>query len=189
MNREKALELVKNNVTNRNLFKHCLAVEAIMRGVADELNSREDTIYDADKWAMAGLVHDIDYDRTADRPYEHSLIGADILEENGFDEEIVYSVRAHNNYHGLELKSKMDVALFSADPLSGLIVASALICPAKKLKAIDTQFVLNRFSEKLFAKGASREQIMKCLGLGLTLEEFVHTGLNSMQNIDRGLGL
>ncbi len=189
MDRKEALLLVKNNVSNKNLFKHCLAVEAIMKGVAEELNNSGRSVCDADKWALAGLVHDIDYDRTAGKPAEHSLVGAAILEENGFDREIVYAVKVHNNYHNLELKSEMDIALFSADPLSGLIVASALISPEKKLKAIDTKFVLNRFGEKLFAKGASREQIMRCCELGLTLEEFIQVGLCSMQKIDVELGL
>jgi len=192
---EKVLELVKKNVTNRNLFKHCLAVEAIMRTTARELNTlaKQEVLgdFDADeeKWAITGLVHDIDYDMTADDPARHSVVGAKMLEENGFDEEIVYAVKAHNEYHGLELLNPMDIALYAADPLSGLIVASALINPAKKLKAIDTQFVLNRFKEKLFAKGANRGQISACAKLGIELERFIEIGLKSMQEIDTELGL
>jgi predicted hydrolase (HD superfamily) len=83
----------------------------------------------------------------------------------------------------------MDIALYAADPLSGLIVASALINPAKKLKAIDTQFVLNRFKEKLFAKGANRKQISACTKLGIELERFIEISLKSMQEIDTELGL
>ena len=106
MEREKVLELVKKNVTNKNLFKHCLAVEAIMRAIAMELNtvnentSSDNKKIDKEKWAIAGLVHDIDYDTTADDPAQHSLIGAKILAENGFNEEIIYAVKAHNGYHG-----------------------------------------------------------------------------------------
>ena len=83
----------------------------------------------------------------------------------------------------------MDIALCAADPLSGLIVAAALINPEKKLSAIDSRFVLNRFREKLFAKGAKREQIMKCEALGLDIEEFIETGLASMQEIAEEIGL
>ena len=195
MEREKVLELVKENVTNKNLFKHCLAVEAIMHTTARQLNTinkntnSDNKKIDEEKWAITGLVHDIDYDKTADDPAQHSLIGAKILAENGFDEEIIYAVKAHNGYHGLELKNPMDIALFAADPLSGLIVASALIIPAKKLNAIDTRFVLNRFKEKLFAKGANREQISACTKLGIELERFIEIGLKSMQEIAGDIGL
>jgi putative nucleotidyltransferase with HDIG domain len=190
-------------VTNKNLFKHCLAVEAIMKGIAVRLNekaaapdeknfvegNRSVTIHDPEKWAMVGLVHDIDYDYTFDRPGEHSLKGAAILEEYGFDADVIYAVKAHNDIHGFELKSAMDIALYAADPLSGLIVAAALITPEKKLKAIDCNFVLIRFREKLFARGAKREQMLQCEKLGLSLQEFIETGLASMQDIDSDIGL
>jgi uncharacterized protein len=189
MDRSEVLKLVKKNVTNKNLFKHCLAVEAIMRGVALELNKTNGSGFNEEEWAIAGLVHDIDYDATADKPEKHSLEGSEILKDHGFDDDIVYAVKAHNDFHKLKLKSELDIALFAADPLSGLIVASALINPEKKLSAINTQFVLNRFKEKLFAKGANREHILFCEKLGITLETFVDAGLKSMQEIHSEVGL
>jgi uncharacterized protein len=189
MDRSEILELVKKNVTNKNLFKHCLAVEAIMRGIAIELNRVNGSVLDEEKWAIAGLVHDIDYDATSDKPEKHSIQGAELLKEFGFDDDILYAVKAHNDFHKLKLKSEMDIALFASDPLSGLIVASALINPEKKLSAIDTQFVLNRFKEKLFAKGANREHILSCEKLGISLETFAAIGLKSMQEIHSEVGL
>lgn len=199
MDREQIIKLVKENVTNKNLFKHCLAVEAIMHAAAIEINSLnknsqakktfKDMPADEKKWSVAGLVHDIDYDSTADDPARHSIVGAEILKNRGFDDDIIYAVKAHNQYHGYELKSPMDIALYAADPLSGLIVAAALINPAKKLSAIDKQFVLNRFKEKLFAKGASRQQIQACEKLGISLERFIEIGLKAMQEIADDIGL
>ena len=183
MNREAALKHVKENIKNKNLLKHMYATEAIMRGLAKRFGE------DADTWGIAGLVHDIDYDETADDPQRHSLVGGEILEKLGYPEEIVYAVKAHNEVHGLERKDLIDKALYSSDPLTGLIVAAALISPKKKLDAIDEQFVLNRFKEKTFAKGANREQIKACAELGLTLEEFIHIGLGSMREIKNELGL
>lgn len=178
MNREEALKHVKENIKNKNLLKHMYATEAVMRGLAEKFGE------DKDKWGIAGLVHDIDYDITADNPERHSLVGGAMLEELGYDKDIVYAVKAHNKVHGLERKSLMDKALFCTDPLTGLIVASALISPAKKLHAIDTKFVINRFHEKSFARGANREQIAACSELGLTLEEFISIGLESMRQIN-----
>lgn len=181
--RDDALAAVKSNVRNKNLLKHMLAVEAIMRGLAQRLDENPD------RWALAGLVHDIDYDMTADKPEEHSIKGAAMLSELGVDSDIVYAVKAHNEVHGLSRNRKMDKALYAADPLSGLIVAAALIHPDKKLASIDTEFILNRFSEKSFARGANREQISSCAELGLELAEFIQIGLESMQTISADLGL
>ena len=190
MDREQALELVKEKIKNKNLVSHCLAVEAIMRGLAKELNGRDgkDEL-DEDKWAMAGLVHDIDYGETAKEPDRHSLVGAEILKDLGFDEDIVYAVRVHNQIHGLPLKNELDKALYAADPISGLIVAAALIRPEKKLSAVNAGSVLKRFGEKAFARGANREQIMECEKLGINLEAFIRIALKSMQEIDKELGL
>lgn len=181
--RGEALAAVKKNVKNKNLLKHMYAVEAIMAGLARKLEENEE------RWALAWLLHDIDYDGTADDPHAHSIVGAQMLEEMGVDGDIVYAVKAHNEIHGLPRNRKMDKALYAADPLSGLIVAAALIHPDKKLASIDTEFVLKRFGEKSFAKGANREQIQSCSELGLTLEEFIQIGLESMQAIHSELGL
>jgi len=183
MDREEALSLVKNYVQNENLIKHMFAVEAVMEDLAKYFDQ------DIEKWALAGLVHDIDYDLTADRPKEHALKGAEILSENGVDEEIIHAVKAHNPVHGPERKSLMDKALYAVDPLTGLIVAAALIHPDKKLSSLDTQFIINRFGEKSFARGADRDQIRACSELDLELEEFIEISLKAMQRISNKLGL
>ncbi|QIB26401.1 HDIG domain-containing metalloprotein [Caloranaerobacter azorensis] len=183
MNRIEALKHVKANIKNKNLIKHMLAAEAVMRGLARKFKQ------DEEKWGLAGLLHDIDYEQTANNPEKHSLVGAKMLEELGYDKDIIYAVKVHNDIHGLERISLMDKALYSSDPLTGLIVAAALILPEKKLSKIDTKFILNRFKEKSFAKGANREQIAACKELGLELEEFIQIGLSSMQQISEELGL
>lgn len=183
MTRQEAWELVKKNVKNKNLRKHMLAVEAVLRRLAAHFQEDEEL------WGLAGLLHDIDYDQTADDAARHSQVGADMLAELGLSEELVYAVRAHNEYHGLPRNTRLDKALYAADPLTGLIVASALIHPDKKLAAINTEFVLNRFKEKSFARGANREAIASCEELGLSLEEFVGLALEAMQGIAGELGL
>ncbi|MBO8158981.1 HDIG domain-containing metalloprotein [Thermosyntropha sp.] len=183
MEREKALELLKTYLKNENLIKHSLAVEAVMRGLAERLGE------DVDKFGLAGLLHDIDYDSTANDPKLHSILGAQILEDYGFPEDIVYAVKAHNEYHDLERKSLIDKALWAADPVSGFITAAALIKPEKKLSAVDLKSLKKRFKEKAFAKGASREQIASCMEFGLELDEFLDIALKSMQKIADELGL
>ena len=130
-----------------------------------------------------------DYDKTKDDAASHSLVGAEILEQAGLPSEVVYAVKSHNHYHGLERKSLMDKALYASDPLTGLIVAGGLIRPEKKLEPVDVQFLMNRFYEKSFARGANREQIAACSELGLSLEEFIEIGLEAMKGIHKELGL
>lgn len=144
---------------------------------------------DIDKWGLAGLLHDIDYDKTADDPSKHSIVGAEILETLNVESSIIYAVKAHNEMHGMERKRKMDKALYCADPVSGLIIASALILPSKKLEDVTVEFVLKRMNEKGFAKGANREQIKSCEELGISLEKFIEISLNAVKKISDELGL
>jgi hypothetical protein len=182
MDRDAALNLLQSHVKTKNLIKHCLACEAVLGGLARRLGEDEAT------WRLAGLLHDVDYDQTADSPETHALIGAKVLEEAGVDGKVVHAVLAHAEKAPRE--SALDKALWCVDPLTGLIVAAALIRPEKKLAAIDAQFVLNRMKEKGFARGANRDQIKACQEeLGLSLEEFIDIGVKSMQEISGELGL
>ncbi|MCD6471133.1 HDIG domain-containing protein [bacterium] len=183
MTREEALKLLNEKIKTPNLIKHCLAVGAIMRGLAEYFNE------DKDKWEIAGLLHDIDYEQTKNNPKEHSLIGAKFLEEMGLDKEITYAIKVHNPIHNLPRKSKLDKALFAADPLSGLIVAATLVLPSKKLKDLTVENIIHRFKEKGFARGANRENISKCQELGLSLEKFFEISLNAMREISQEIGL
>ncbi len=183
MNRDEAYKLLKKNLKQNNLVKHCLAVEAVMKELAEHFNE------DVDKWGLAGLLHDIDYGETADDPERHSIVGAEILEDLGLDDELVYAVKAHNGMHGLPRKKMIDKALYASDPLTGLIVAAALIHPDKKLNSIDTEFVVKRYGEKSFARGADRDVIASCSDMDMELEEFVAISLSAMQGISSKLGL
>ncbi len=181
MKRDQALELVQSKVTNDRLIKHMLAVEAVMRALADKLGE------DADKWAFVGLVHDLDYDETVKEPERHGRVGAGYLKELGIGEDVTRAVESHAGHVARE--SRMDQALYATDPLTGLIVAAALMHPGKSLREVTTEFVLKRFKEKRFAAGADRDQIRSCEEFGMSLEDFVSTGLKAMQDISDELGL
>jgi len=184
MIRGQALNSLKENLKNGNLIKHCLAVEASMRGLAEKLNE------DIEKWGICGLVHDIDYEKTGGDANLHSKQGSDMLKELGFDKEIYEAVLTHNEMHGIEPESLMAKALFCVDPLTGLIVAATLVLPSKRISDLTTESVLKRFKENAFAKGANREIIKQCeQHLNLSLEEFVDITLSSMQTISGELGL
>jgi len=183
MIRDQAFNLVREKIKNQNLVKHCLAVEAVMRNLAVNLGG------DPEKWGLAGLLHDIDYEETKNAPEKHSLVGAEMLEKIGLEREIVEAIKAHNEIHGLARETKLAKALFCTDPITGLIVASTLVLPSKKIKDLTVENILNRFKEKSFARGANREAILACSEIGLSLEEFVKISLLAMQEIANDLGL
>lgn len=181
MTRQDALALVQTHLKNKNLVKHCLAVEACMRGLAARLG------FDPETWGLAGLVHDLDYELTGMSAELHTVETAKILEGLGYDPAIIHAVQAHAGKAPCE--SPMDTAIYAADPLTGLIVAAALMHPTKKIENIDVAFVLRRYKEKSFAKGARREDIETCRNLGLELDAFIGVCLAAMQGISTELGL
>jgi len=184
MNRDEAIKLIKEKLNNENLVKHSIAVGAIMKGLAKYFGE------DEERWELCGLLHDIDYGETVNDPDKHSLIGGKMLREMGFDEEFVNAVEAHNERHGIPRNSLMAKALFAADPISGLITATALVMPDKKLASVKVKSVKKKFKAKEFAKGANREQIKTCeTELGILLSEFIEIALNSMKEVSDELRL
>ena len=130
MIREEALDSIKANVENKNLIKHMLATEAIMRALALRLEE------DEEEWGLTGLVHDIDVELTEGDMHTHSKLGADLARELGASETMAHAILSHNETHGVPLETKLDKALFCADPLTGLITAAALVRPDKKLAVL-----------------------------------------------------
>lgn len=184
MNREEALQLLKENLKNQNLIKHSLAVESAMKALAEHFGE------DVEKWALCGLLHDIDYELVKNEMNLHSKRGAEMLKGLEFSEEIYNAVLTHNEAHGIDPETLLAKALFCVDPLTGLIVASTLVLPSKKINDLETGNVLKRFKEKAFARGVNRGIIGKCQEhLSLSLEEFVGIVLKSMQGISNELGL
>lgn len=183
MDRDRAYAELRARLETKNLIKHSLAVEAIMRKLASYFQE------DIELWGLAGLLHDIDYDKAGSDPEKHGIIGAEILDGLNVDHTVIYAVKAHNPQTGVERRRRIDKALYCADPLSGLITACALILPDKKLEGVTTEFVLKKFNEKAFARGANREQIMTCEEIGLSLEKFIELGLEAMKEIHEELGL
>jgi len=180
LERQEAFELLKKHVSNKNLVNHCLACEAIMRKLAKYFGEDEET------WGLAGLLHDLDYDYTKDKPEEHGLKSVEILGDS-VSQEIKNAILAHCEKKTPE--TLMEKALYAVDPTSGFIVAAALIRPEKKLEVVDVEFLKNRFKEKGFAKGANREQMKTCENIGLSLEEFYSISLEAMKEIANDIGL
>lgn len=191
-NREQALSFLRSKTQNDRLIKHMLAVEAVLRALALKLGE------DPDRWGLAGLLHDVDYAMNVDetgsgRPEDsggedkHSL---ESVFRGIVDDELLRVMQSHDPEHtGVEPESKWEKALFVADPVTGFIVAAALVQPDKKLASVKVESLLKKFKAKEFARGANREQIQRCEELGISLEEFFDLSLKAMQEIHADLGL
>jgi len=181
MNRDEALELVKKHLKNKNLVKHCLAVEACMKAMAEKLGQ------DVGRWGLAGVLHDLDYEITEKSPELHTTETVKILDEQGIDPEIIHAIQAHAGI--VTCQNEMDWSIFSIDPLTGIIIAATLMHPNRKLKEVDLGFVKRRYKEKSFARGAKREDIEQIHNIGIELDDFIEVCLKAMQDIDKELGL
>jgi uncharacterized protein len=183
MERQAAFDLLHQYIQKEHLIKHMISVEACMRGLAIELQENED------EFGLAGLLHDIDYELTSETPENHGIIGAGILEKQQVPSHVIQAIKAHSHYSNEIRETLISRALYAIDPLSGLVIASALTTPDKKLNSINTTFVLKRFKEKRFAAGANRDQIKTCEEWGIPLDKLIGISIKAMQEIAGDLGL
>ncbi len=189
MNRDEAYKTLNEFIKNQNLIKHHLACEVTMKALYRRLNFEQNP-QDEEKWGLVGLLHDADYELTKDTPEKHTIV----LEEKIGDKlspDVMHAIQSHNaDRNGVTPQNLMDWSIYCCDELTGLIVAAALVHPDKKLNSLSVDFIMNRFGEKSFAKGADREMIKKCEEkLGIPLNEFIDITLSAMQEISAELGL
>ena len=184
MDRNQAIELLHQYIKNENLRKHCYASEAVMRALAEKLDQ------DADKWAMAGLLHDLDVEMVDADPKIHGLETAKILTEKGVDPEIIDAIRMHNEEAHGESRSKLfHYALAAGETITGLIIATTLVYPDKKIHSIKPKSVTKRMKAKAFAASVNRETIMECEKLDIPLADFAVICVDAMKGIHEELGL
>ncbi|MCJ7740050.1 HDIG domain-containing protein [Candidatus Microgenomates bacterium] len=193
-NRQQALDLLHKHMQNQNLRRHCYAVEAVMKALAKYFKEDEES------WAIAGLLHDADYELTKNDSSKHVVTVVSWLKAEGVDEKIINAIYAHGwNYvpDCPQPKKNMEWSLYCCDELTGLIVAVALVRPdpppgeaGKKLSTVTVESVMKKWSNKSFAAGASRDQIALCEEkLGIKLPDFIDIALKAMQGISGELGL
>lgn len=183
--RQRALELLEQHLSSPNLVKHCYASEAVMRALARHCSEDEEL------WGLTGLLHDLDADQTCDDPSRHTHETARILQQEGVNEEIITAIRMHNAEaaYATRREQKFHHALAAGETITGLITATALVYPDKKLSSVKAKSVRKRYKEKLFAAGADRDIIAECELIGLTIPDFCDLCLAAMQEISDDLGL
>ncbi|MCX8181818.1 MAG: HDIG domain-containing protein [Candidatus Methanomethyliaceae archaeon] len=182
MPKEEALKLIRDYVLKENNIKHMVAVSGIMRELAARLGEN------VAEWELVGLLHDIDFER-CNGIEDHTFVAKEIL-RGKISDHLIEVIMAHN-FENTKVPpdSAIKKALVASDALSGLIVATALVMPSKKIAEIKRETLIKKFKSKDFARGASRERILLCSELGLSLEEFMDIGLEGMKKVAAELGL
>ena len=182
--REEAVKLMESYLQGENLRKHCYATEAVMRAMAERLD------YDPESWGIAGLLHDLDYEETKDQPSQHGLKTAEILEERGVSQEVIEAIKAHNaDALGIERKTDLDIAITCSECITGMVVATTLVYPDKKISSVKPSSIIKRMKQKEFARNVNRELIRKCEDVHISIEEFAELSLKAMGKISDLLGL
>ena len=183
ISRDESIALLKQFIKNEKMIAHSLASEVVMRAVAKRLGENEDD------WGIAGLLHDIDIEITNADMKIHGLKAAEILNEKGYDKDIVEAVKLHNEEAAGEMRSKkFHFSLAASETITGLIFATALVYPDKKLSSVKPKSITKRMKEKIFAASVRRESIMECEKIGIPLDEFADLSLRAMQEISNELG-
>lgn len=184
LSRELALARLHEYVKNEKTVVHSLASEAVMRALARELGE------DEDRWGITGLLHDIDVEETLADPKVHGLKAGDLLEGLNLDDEMLDAIRMHNEEaSGLQRSTTFQHALAAGETITGLIYATVLVYPDKKIASIKYKSVRKRMKEKAFAASVNRDHILECELIGIPLDGFIQISVDAMREISEAIGL
>ena len=178
--REDALELLRQYNKESFHILHALTVEGVMRWYAQELGYGEQAGF----WALAGLLHDIDFEQWPD---QHCQQAPELLRAAGADEALVHAVVSHG--FGLcadvEPVHEMEKVLFAADELTGLIGAAARMRPSRSGQDMEVSSLKKKFKDKKFAAGCSRDVIRQgAERLGWELDVLMERTIQAMRSCE-----
>ncbi len=174
--RDEAWKLLCDHVKTETLLAHSRESELVMRALAGKLGK------DPELWGITGLLHDIDFETTKDTPEKHGLPAKEILSGVDIPEEAVSAIMRHNGeMNGNPPETEFDFALRAAETITGLLIASALVRPSKKLEDVQVKSVKKKFKDKSFAAKCSRDVMRECEKFGMELGEFFETALNALK--------
>lgn len=156
--RADALALMEEWTASDSLRKHMLAVEGAMRAYAERFGE------DVERWGLAGLLHDVDYERFPNAAHaadaEHPAEGVRVLRARGYPEDVLDAILGHADYTGVARSTRMARTLFAVDELCGLVTACALVRPSRSVNDLEPSSVKKKMKDKAFARGVSREDVL-----------------------------
>ena len=186
--REEALAIVHEYTASDSLRKHMLAVEAAMRAYAERFGE------DPERWGLAGLLHDFDYERYPNAAHspteEHPAWGVRLLREKGYPDDILQAILGHATYCDVPRETPMARTLFAVDELCGLVTATALVRPSRSVHEVDAKAVRTTMKDQACARGVTRDDgVRGAAELGVDLDEHLQFGVDAMRRRADDLGL
>ena len=186
--RDDALALMQEWTPSDSLRKHMIAVEGAMRSYAAHFGE------DVDRWGLAGLIHDFDYERFPNSEHaadaEHPSEGVRLLRTLGYPTDVLQAILGHADYTGVARETRMAKALFAVDELAGLITACALVRPSKSVNDLEPSSVRKKMKDKAFARGVSRDDVLRgAAELGVDLDTHIAFVIRAMRDRAGLLGL
>jgi len=154
--KEEVKIILKKHLTTEANLEHNLLVGDIMQAIARYLSKTENEIH---RWYVIGALHDIDVEEYNGDILQHCVVGERILEEEKIDKDIIHTIKTHNHHLNLERKTEEEHALYSSDPLSGIIRAYVLMRPDKDIANAEIKSIMKKYKDKFFASAVSRQQI------------------------------
>ena len=183
LTRDEAYTLLKAHISAENMLKHSIASEAVLRAIAQRLGENEE------EYGIAGLLHDIDVEITKADPFTHGPFAENILKGKISDAAIDAIVMHNEVATGKERTTRFQHALAAGETITGLITATTLVYPDKKIASVNPKSVTKRMKQLAFAASVKRENILECEKIGIPLDEFATLAVAAMQKISNELGL
>lgn len=183
MDRQQAWEIVCEFVKSESLRKHMLAVEACVAAYARKFGE------DEEKWAVAALLHDFDWEIHPNLP-DHPTKGEAILAERGVSDEIRRAILSHADFTGVERISRLEKTLFACDELAGFLTACAYVKPGRSIQEVDVKSVRKKMKDKAFARAVNRDDIINGASqMGVDLDQHIEFCIEAMKARAAELGL
>ncbi len=181
--REDAWRLVKEHTESPSLRSHMLAVEAAMRGYAEQFGE------DAETWGMVGLLHDFDYEKHQG-PNGHPFVGVQILDKLGYPREFRRAILSHADYTGVPRESRMEKALYAVDELCGFLAACAMVRPSRSFGDLTVKSVKKKLKDKSFCAAVDRRELEAgAKELGVPFDKHVQNVIGFLEPVEKKLGL
>lgn len=185
--RTDALQLMQEWTESESLRKHMLSVEAAVVAYARKFGA------DEEEWAMAGLLHDLDYERYPNPERDetgHPYVAAAELRRQGYPESVIHAVMAHADYTGTPRDTQLARVLYACDEITGLVTAAVLVRPDRDIAGLTLKSLKKKFKDKAFARGVARDDLERgAAELGVDLWEHTQFVLEAMQARAAELGL
>jgi putative nucleotidyltransferase with HDIG domain len=183
VNRDVAWSILTEFTKGDSLRKHARAVEASMRAYAERFGE------DPERWGMAGMLHDFDYEMHPRAPH-HPMKGAEILSARGLPTDVVYAILSHADYSGMPRVSRLDRALYACDELTGFVHAVALVRPGKVISGLEPASVRKKLKDKAFARTVNRDDVYRgAAELGVELDAHIAFVVDALDGVAPEVGL